>query len=159
FMAFIRHPGVVKAYAMGANKGESFIAMELVDGGKLADKLGKLWPARQAAHFIAALANAVHALHEHGVIHREIDPSPCLLTAGGQPQLAGFRRALWTVSTPDPGLVGNPSYISPEQVVGRGNPGIATDIYALGAVFYELLTVRPPFGEDTARRTLQRVME
>jgi len=158
-MAAVQHSGTVAAFGVGENQGDIHIAMELVEGGTLADKLGKPWPARTAAQFIADLADAVRALHQQGIIHRDINPTHILLTEDGRPKLTGFRWSLFMDATPDPGLVGIPGYISPQQATGKGNPGPATDIYALGAVLYELLTGRPPFREATAYKTLQKVME
>jgi tRNA A-37 threonylcarbamoyl transferase component Bud32 len=133
-MAAMQHPAIVAAYAMGEIHADTFIAMELVEGGKLADKLGKPWPARQAAEITELLANAVHGLHQRGVIHREINPSHILLTLDGQPKLTGFTRPLFVMET------------------AQGH-GVAADVYALGAILYELLTGRPPCGEGTTQNT------
>jgi len=142
-MACMTHTGVVAAYAVGFH-ANTYIAMELVEGGNLADVLDEPWPARKAAHFVEVLADTVQALHQHGIIHREIDPSHILLTPDGQPKLAGFRQALSLQET---------------QATGEGNPGIGTDIYALGAVLCELLTGRPPVRVEIAPKSLQSVVE
>jgi serine/threonine-protein kinase len=138
--------------------------MEYVEGGSLAQKLaGTPQPADQAAALVATLAAAIQVAHESGLVHRDLKPTNILLTADGTPKVTDFGLArrleggggLTLTGVP----VGTPSYMAPEQ--GRGNAGAigpATDVYALGAILYELLTGRPPFRAETAAATLQQVL-
>jgi len=129
----VNHAGVVAAYAVGWPRDSNFVAMEFVEGGSLAEALRRPWSICDAARLVEALADTVHVVHQNGLVHREIDPTHILLTSNGQPKLAGFRLA---------------QNLFPDQSSGREHPGIATDIYALGAVLYELLTGQMPIPSD-----------
>jgi serine/threonine-protein kinase len=138
--------------------------MELVEGGNLAAKAaGVPQPAEWAASLVATLAGAVDFAHQSGFIHRDLKPANVLLTADGTPKVTDFglaRRLDGEEGLTLSGvLLGTPCYMAPEQARGdRGAIGPATDVYALGAILYELLTGRPPFHGETATATLQQVM-
>src|SRR5439155_18172115 len=116
------------------------------------------------------LARAMHSAHERGVIHRDLTPANVLLMADGTPKITDFGLAKIFVGGPgvsSPGyqtqsgaILGTPSYMPPEQAAGKTKEmGPAGDVYALGAILYELLTGRPPFRAETPLETLRRVME
>ena len=138
--------------------------MELVEGGSLARALaGRPQPARQAAELVATLAGAVRAAHQRGIVHRDLKPGNVLLGIDGTPKISDF--GLARRQDDGPGLtqtgvvLGTPSYLAPEQAYGRMDAvGPATDIYAPGAILYELLTGRPPFRAATAAETVQQVI-
>jgi serine/threonine protein kinase len=138
--------------------------MKLVEGGQL-DEVTKRqsMPLRRTAELIAKLARTVHYAHEHGILHRDIKPGNVLLDANGEPHLTdfGLARLVETESTVTRTMevLGTPSYMAPEQAIGNNERvGRATDVYGLGAVFYQLLTGHPPFAGGTTFETVQLVL-
>jgi serine/threonine-protein kinase len=163
-VAGLRHANIVQVYEVGDTNGQPYFTMEFVEGGSLAAKLdGTPRSATEAASFLATVAEAIHVAHQSGIIHRDLKPSNILLTVDGTPKLSDFGLArrlegsdgLTLTGAP----IGTPSYMAPEQAAGvKAVIGSATDVYALGAILYELLCGRPPFRSDTAAATLQQVI-
>ncbi len=162
-LARLQHPNVVQVYDLGESGGWPYIAFEYVEGGNLKDKLGGMpQPPREAAQLVATLAQAVHYAHQRGVLHRDLKPANILLTARGVPKISDFGLAKQLDAehhhTDTGQLLGTPSYMAPEQAEGRRRDiGPALDVYALGAILYELLTGRPPFKGTTKLETLELV--
>ncbi len=186
-VAALRHPGIVQVHDFGTFNGIPYFALEFCPGGSLEERLqGKPLPPAAAAELTHMLAEAVQHAHEAGIIHRDLKPGNILLRSraplsgtltrppfGGPPsddaitQVWDFdplvtdfglaRRIESQTGITRPGAVmGTPSYMSPEQ--GRGDAvGPPTDIYALGAMLYEMLTGRPPFQGATPQETLVQV--
>lgn len=162
--ARLQHPHIVQVYDVGDHAGRLYFTMEFVEGGTLAEQLaGVPQPSRQAAELLATLADAVEAAHEQRIVHRDLKPSNVLMTVGGTPKVNDFGLArlmegatqLTVSGTP----MGTPSYMSPEQARGESSGlGPPVDIYALGAILYELLTGRPPFRAESTSATLQQVI-
>jgi serine/threonine-protein kinase len=167
-VARLQHPNIVQVYEVGEENGCPYLALEYVEGGSLADRLaGAPLPAQLAAQLVATLARAVHFAHQQGVVHRDLKPANVLLTADGTPKIADFGLAKRLDPEPGPAaasltrtgsILGSPSYMAPEQAEGRPREvGPAADVYALGAILYELLTGRPPFQGGTLLDLLEQV--
>ncbi len=142
-----------------------FVALELLEGGSLDDRLaGNPQPGRPAAELMITLARAVHVAHEAGIIHRDLKPANVLYTADGVPKITDFGLAKRVDSdeghTQSGQIMGSPSYMAPEQARGHSrNVGPAADVYALGAILYEMLTGRPPFKGATPMETVRQVID
>ncbi len=164
-IARLQHPHIVQVHAVGEHERQPFVVLEFVDGGSLHQKLsGTPLPPREAARIVKILAQAMQDAHDHGIIHRDLKPANVLLTADGIPKITDFGLAKKledeSGQTQTGAVMGTPSYMSPEQAAGRTSEiGPSTDIYALGAILYELLTGRPPFKAATAMVTLRQVLD
>jgi serine/threonine-protein kinase len=163
-VAALRHPHIVQIYDVGELPSGPYFTMELVEGGSLAQQQdGRPLPPRRAAELIAALACAVQFAHKSGFMHRDLKPGNILLTPDGVPKITDFGLARPIDGGPEFTLtgarIGTPSYMAPEQALGKTSAiGPAVDIYALGAVLYELLTGRPPFVGESATATERQVI-
>jgi WD40 repeat protein/predicted Ser/Thr protein kinase len=164
-VARLRHGNIVQIYEVGEQEGRPFLSLEFVEGGSLADRLkGTPQPAHDAARLLETLARAVHAAHQCGVVHRDLKPANVLLAEDGTPKITDFGLAKQLDAESAQGqtgsgtILGTPSYMAPEQAEGQAHVvGPAADVYALGAILYEMLTGRPPFKGETVLDTLGQV--
>jgi serine/threonine protein kinase len=162
-VARLQHPNIVQIHEIGEAAGRPYFCLELVDGGSLADRLrGQMVRPEEAAGLIEVLAQAMHAAHQRGLVHRDLKPGNILLTAAGTPKVADFGLAKQLdrnlAHTQSGAVLGTPSYMAPEQAAGRSREiGPTTDVYALGAILYEMLTGRPPFKGESLMETLDQV--
>jgi serine/threonine protein kinase/tetratricopeptide (TPR) repeat protein len=188
--AALQHPTIVPIYEVAAHQGQPYFAMELIEGGSLAQAVGREEAPRRVAELIETLARAIHYAHQRGIVHRDLKPANILLRRKSEipnskseipnpqdnisdfgfrisdfePKVTDFglakRLAGETAGTQTGVILGTPSYMAPEQASGRTRDiGPATDVYALGAILYEMLLGRPPFQGETPLETLQQVRE
>jgi serine/threonine protein kinase len=152
-MAALTHPNIVQVYDCGdAGAHFLFISMELVEGGDLSEALkkGKVTP-EVAIAMIGPICDGLQAAHEHGIVHRDIKPANIFLTADGKPKVADFglakkfdAKSTFVTKT---GLgMGTPDYAAPEQYEAAPDIDHRADIYALGVMFYQMLTGILPRG-------------
>jgi eukaryotic-like serine/threonine-protein kinase len=163
-LARLQHSGVVQIHEVGDHEGRPYFSLEFLPGGSLANRLREgPFTSERAASLVAELAAAIQAAHQQGVIHRDLKPGNVLFTAGGQPKITDFGLAKKLDDPTGPTLtgavMGTPSYMAPEQAGSSPRAiGPATDVYALGAILYELLTGRPPFQAATYYDTILQVI-
>ncbi|WP_165247701.1 WD40 repeat domain-containing serine/threonine protein kinase [Paludisphaera soli] len=164
-VARIGNPGIVQVFEIGEADGLPYIALEYVGGGDLKEHLGGApIPAAEAAGLALAISRAVAAAHRAGVVHRDLKPANVLMTPEGEPKVADFglakRLGGESGRTGDGAMLGTPCYMSPEQAGGRnGQVGPGADVYALGAILYEMLAGRPPFQAATVGGTLRMICD
>ena len=163
--AQLDHPSIVPIYEIGERDGSCYFSMKYVEGGPL-DELVRRKPLsiQSATELLAKIARTVHHAHGHGVLHRDIKPGNILLDEAGEPHLTDFGLARLVEKesnvTRTMDVLGTPSYMAPEQAAGRNTQLTGTtDVYGLGAVFYQLLTGQPPFAGGTTFETIRLVLE
>jgi tRNA A-37 threonylcarbamoyl transferase component Bud32 len=181
--AKLDHPNIVPIYEVGDQDGQPFLSMKLVSGETLRKKIesGELSMRDQnpgsrstfrervsaAVRLVVAISRAVQHAHDHGVLHRDLKPGNIIVDQEGRAHLTDFGLAKMLVADSEgtrpasdtlPGMpIGTPSYMSPEQAQGL-RLSAASDIYSLGALFYEILTGKPPFEAATPLETLRKVL-
>ena len=162
--ASLQHPNIVAIHEVGFREGQHFFTMDFVNGPTLAALAqGRPLPAQRAARYLQAIAQAIHYAHERGILHRDLKPSNVLIDETDQPRVTDFGLAKRLEGesglTLSGQVLGTPNYLPPEQAGGRRqHVGRASDVYALGAILYYLLSGRPPFMGETLETTLGQVL-
>lgn len=159
------HPNVVPIYESGEHLGQHFFSMKLVEGRSLAQTLqDQPMAPRRAAELMIRIASGVHHAHQRGILHRDLKPTNILIDQRGEPQIMDF--GLAKLLAPNEGttqtreVMGTPSYMAPEQIVGGAKYlTIYADVYALGGILYTMLTGRPPFAVGTGIGIFKKVVE
>jgi len=165
--ALLDHPNIVPIYEVGKANGQHYFSMGLVDGHDLTSAVSQdLYAPRPAAELMVKLACAVQYAHEQGILHRDLKPANVLIDDRQEPRLTDFGLAknLNVESTSDltrsGQLIGTPSYMAPEQARGELDKiGRTSDVYALGAILYFVLTGRPPHRAASVAETLQQLLQ
>jgi len=161
------HPNIVKVHERGEHDGRLFMAMELLDGPSLAELItrGEKLPLHICLHIMRQLVDAVIRIHDRGVVHRDLKPENVVLVErGGDPhfvKLLDFglaRTESLTRLTQTGTIIGTIGYLSPEQISDQVAT-TASDVYALGVIYYQLLTLQPPFPGDTPVEVIGQILE
>lgn len=186
-IARLEHPNIVQMLEAGDIDGRPYLSMSYCSGPTLAEWLSRQSihvPIRLAAELVRDLANGVEHAHRKGILHRDIKPSNVIWSTPQVPgcapndaaqdnsgkrepavvRLADFGLAKWLDDggslTRSQAQLGTLRYMSPEQAEGRASEiGPSSDVYALGAILYELVTARPPFSRDANMATLRQIVE
>jgi serine/threonine protein kinase len=169
-VATLSHPNIVSLFDTGTHDGRLFVVMELLEGETLRDRLAKgSLPIRKAVETAMQIARGLSAAHEKGLVHRDLKPANIFLVGDGQVKILDFglarQAALSDISETrttdamtDPGTVmGTIGYMAPEQVRGE-NVDARCDLFAFGAVLYEMLSGRRAFQRDTAAETMTAIL-
>jgi tetratricopeptide (TPR) repeat protein len=157
--ARVSHPNIISIYDISANAGEAYIAMEYIDGPNLhryLQKKGTLAP-REAVNIVQQACAALQAIHDAGIVHRDIKPDNIILAKGGLVKLMdfGLAKGAGARMTASNVVMGTPCYMAPEQALAKDTDA-RTDIYAIGLVLHELLTGKTVFAEGNV---LQRQVQ
>jgi WD40 repeat protein len=161
--ARLDHPHIVPIHEVGEQDGQHYFSMKLIEGTNLGQQRERFTAdPRAAARLVALVARAVHHAHQRGILHRDLKPGNILLDAQTQPHVTDFglakRIAESAGLTLSGAVMGTPPYMAPEQAAGQNRElTTAADVYALGAILYELLTGEPPFKAATPLETLMLV--
>ena len=174
-LAALAHPNLVAIYDVGTANGVSFAVMELVDGETLREKLlhGRL-PVRRVVDYAVQIARGLAAAHDKGLVHRDLKPANIIVAADRHVKILDFglaknvdaaergadsRPDAETAVQTDPGMVmGTVGYMAPEQVRGLATDA-RTDLFAFGAVLYEMLTGRRAFERESPAETMTAIVK
>ena len=161
----LRHPNIVRLLSVGEESGRCYLTMDFIEGDTLSELIARSRTRderRRLVRYLAVVARAVHFAHSRGIIHRDLKPSNVIIDAEGTPFITDFGLAkelgVGQTVTLSGATVGTATYMAPEQAEGRGEAiGPKTDVYALGAILYEVLAGRPPFQGATGVAVLHKV--
>lgn len=166
YLQALHHPGIVRVLDFGEHQGRSWIVMALVEGRRLDKVMGDEGPfaSDRAARIAIGALEALHVAHLAGILHRDLKPGNLMLREDGQVVVLDFGLAaapeFESRLTASDTVIGTPAYMSPEQAAGeRAAISQRSDVYAIGAVLYEMVTGTAPFAADDPRALLRRVIE
>jgi serine/threonine protein kinase len=172
--AQLAHPNVVTVFDVGTHEGHPYLVLELLEGETLRETLhGGVPPLRQAVGWALEISRGLAAAHDRGIVHRDLKPDNVFLTSDGRVKVLDFglaklheplvsgeadRESPTATKDTSPGLLlGMVGYMAPEQVRGQ-TPDPRTDVFALGAVLYEMVSGRRAFSGDTAPEVLAAIL-
>lgn len=165
-----KHPNIVSVYEAGTIENRRYISMEYIDGVPLSNWTEQRKPSlRTRVRILRDVASAVHHAHQSGILHRDLKPKNVLIDSQGRPYVTDFGMAKRTssgegstvssASSVAGTVVGTPSYMSPEQAQGLKKVDRRTDVYALGAMLYEMIAGAPPFPGEMTIVALMRIVQ
>jgi len=163
-IAGLEHPAIVPVYDFGEDDRQPYLVMRYMTGGSLADRLDQRLALRDATRIVTRVASALDEAHDRGVVHRDLKPGNILFDLHGEAFLSDFgivKMPEGSNTSANTGslVLGTPAYMSPEQAMGKAVDR-RTDIYALGAVLYEMLTGMPPYiGPTPMSIAMKHVVE
>ena len=156
------HPNIVTIYDVGLEKGQSFVAMGCVEGGSLADLLGRehTLPFAKVIDLVEQIASALDYAHARGVVHRDVKPPNILLTFDGRPKVTDFgvARLADSTLTRHGATYGSPAYMSPEQAASQAVSG-SSDQFSLAILTYRMLTGELPFSGESINAVMYRIVK
>jgi len=162
--ARLNHPNIVSIHQVGRQGDQYYIVMEYLDGSSLGQRMksGERNAVETILKWMDQICDGLHFAHEHGVIHRDIKPDNLILLKNGTIKVTDFGIARLEqsemVKTKDQTFMGTIYYCSPEQLKEFKNIDRRTDIFSMGVVFYQLLTGRLPFHEESIAETIDRII-
>jgi eukaryotic-like serine/threonine-protein kinase len=168
--AVLQHPNIVAIHEVGVHEGRHYFSMDYVEGQDLGQLVGRQpLPPGKSARYVELVGRAIHYAHERGILHRDLKPSNVLIGLNDQPRVTdfGLAKRLNQSELEMPNLeltvsgqvLGSPNFMPPEQAGGkRGNIGRPSDVYALGAILYYLLTARAPFQAESLEQVIMQVL-
>ncbi len=156
----LEHPNIVTLYDAGEANGVFYLAMQFIQGETLRDRITRQrwFSLKEIQHFLHQICSALDYAHQRGVIHRDIKPSNIMITPDGVVKLTDFGIAKLAGAATTAGLIlGTPSYMSPEQALGKPLDG-RSDIFSLGSILYEMITGEQAFPGSQASTVMYRIV-
>jgi eukaryotic-like serine/threonine-protein kinase len=166
--AALQHPNIVAIHEVGTVAGQYFFSMDYVEGRSLATVIQEeMLSFRATVVLITKIAEAIDYAHDHGILHRDLKPANILIDRQSEPHITdfGLAKRLDAIFGSEQSLtvtgqvLGSPGYMPPEQAGGKQNISRGSDVYAIGAIFYELLCRHKPFHADTLLETVKLILE
>jgi serine/threonine protein kinase/tetratricopeptide (TPR) repeat protein len=163
--AKLQHPNIVAVHEVGCHEGFHYFTMDLIEGEPLDAicKRGEKMPVERVLSIVKEVAHAIHYAHGKGIIHRDLKPANILLDTDGHPKVTDFGLAKnidhKSMLTRTGAVVGTPFYMPPEQARGDIDIDRRADVYALGVILYELLTLKLPFHGETTMEVYHKILE
>jgi len=163
--AKLQHPKIVAVHEVGCHEGFHYFTMDLIEGDPLDAiiKRGEKLPVDRILQVVMEVAQAIHYAHGKGIIHRDLKPANVLLDTDGHPKVTDFGLAKnidhKSMLTRTGAVVGTPFYMPPEQARGDVDIDQRADVYALGVILYELLTLKLPFHGETTMEVYHKILE
>ena len=163
--ARLQHPNIVAVHEVGCHEGFHYFTMDLIEGDPLDAivKRKEKFPVRKVLEVVKETSQAIHYAHDKGIIHRDLKPANVLLDTDGHPKVTDFGLAKQvdhkSMLTRTGAVVGTPFYMPPEQARGDVDLDHRADVYALGVILYELLTLKLPFHGETTMEVYHKILE